>query len=170
MDNKRINGKRHTLLGGQPLIKKYYTCLIPNEKIKVEIIIKLNICCKFRTRSGVRSLSLPKNFKEDGVTTTSQLSKMSNFQRFELSLNFKWNVTTLLWQGTFCVFFAAFYCSRLGLNLPACKPEAVGRGIAIRASLVQVGNKEMMQRKLKKSQSKSVVLFFVDLSVTVHDP
>ena len=29
--------------------------------------------------------------------------------------------------------FAAFYCARLGLKLPACKPEAIGWGIAIRA-------------------------------------
>ena len=62
--------------------------------------------------------------------------------------------------GNFLSFFAVFYCSRLGLNLPACKPEAVGRGIAIRASFVQVGNKEMLQRKLKKSQSKDCCIIF----------
>ena len=76
----------------------------------------------------------------------------------------QWNVTTLLWQGTFYVFFVVFYCARLGLNLPACKSEAVGPGIAIRAILVQVGNNEMLQSKLKSPNQKSVVLFFVDLT------
>ena len=41
----------------------------------------------------------------------------------------QWNVTTLLWQRNFEVFFAAFYCARLELNLPACKPEAVGYSV-----------------------------------------
>ena len=61
----------------------------------------------------------------------------------------EWYNTPL--QGTFLVFFAAFHCSCLGLNLPDCKPEAVGEGIAIRVSSVQVGNKEMLQRNPKKS-------------------
>ena len=44
-----------------------------------------------------------------------------------------------------------------------CKPEAIGVGIAIWASLVQVGNKEMLRRKLLKSQSKECCIIFCRL-------
>ena len=65
--------------------------------------------------------------------------------------------------GIFVSFLATFYFACLGLNLPAWKPEAIGWGIAIRVSLVQVGNKEMRQRKLIKSQSKAFCIIFCQL-------
>ena len=79
------------------------------------------------------------------------LRVLCSFKSDQNSWQSKWKITTLLWQRTFLVFFAAFHCSCLGLNLPDCKPEAVGEGIAIRVSSVQVGNKEMLQRNPKKS-------------------
>ena len=65
--------------------------------------------------------------------------------------------------GNFLSFFFSISFWPPWTKLAACKPEAIGRGIAIRASLVQVGNKKMLQRKLIKSQSKECCIIFCQL-------
>ena len=52
-------------------------------------------------------------------------------------------------QELFKFLFAACYCACLGINLSACKPNVVGRGIAIRARLVHVGQYKMLLRNAK---------------------